>query len=259
MAVADLSAVRLHYTFEGAAGQPVLVFSNSLGADLTMWEGVAAAFSERFRILRYDTRGHGASEVPDPPYTLPALGNDLLVLLDKLDVLRFFFCGLSLGGMTGMWLGANAPDRVEGLVLANTAARIGTEESWNARIERAQTAGLEPMAGEILGRWFTSQTQKASIVNARRILTSTSVSGYAGCCAAIRDADLTSSLHRIQAPTLVITGTWDPATPPSQGKALTEQIRGAAYMELPAAHLSAIERPAEFSNAMQAFFDRLGR
>jgi 3-oxoadipate enol-lactonase len=212
--------------------------------------------------LRYDTRGHGASGVPDPPYTLQALGNDLLELLDRLAVERCLFCGLSLGGMTGMWLGANAPDRAEALVLANTAARIGTEESWDTRIERVLSAGLEPMAVAIMGRWFTPQartTSTESVENARRILTSTSAAGYAGCCAAIRDADLTSSLNRIQAPTLVIAGTWDPATPPIAGQMLSEKIQNAAYVELPAAHLSAIERPAEFSSAVQAFFDRLGR
>jgi 3-oxoadipate enol-lactonase len=221
---------------------------------------VVAAFSDRYRILRYDTRGHGASGVLNPPYSLPALGNDLLELLDKLNVQRFLFCGISLGGLTGMWLGLNAPERVQALVLANTASRIGNEESWNARIERVQAAGLEPMANEIMERWFTEQTRtnsKEAVERARKILISTSPLGYAGCCAALRDIDLTSSLHRIQAPTLVIAGTSDPATPPSQGKMLSESIRGAAYVELPTSHLSAIEQPEAFSSAVRAFFDKL--
>ena len=262
MGFADLSSVRIHYEVEGPTDRPVLVFSNSLGADLTMWDGVAADLSGQYRILRYDTRGHGASGVTEPPYKLAELGNDLLELLKKLNIERFLFCGISLGGLTGIWLGVHAPKRVEALVLANTASRIGTEESWNGRIERVEAPGLEPMADEIMERWFTAEFRADSrdaVAKARKILSATSAAGYAGCCAAIRDADLTASLDQITAPTLVIAGMWDPATPASQGKMLAENIRGARYLELASSHLSAIERPSEFSGAVQAFFDGLGR
>lgn len=259
MPTAELGQVRLHYEMDGTADKPVLVFSNSIGSSLSMWDRVLSDLADRFRILRYDTRGHGASSVPPGPYTMADLGNDVVGLLDLLTIGRCIFCGLSLGGMTGIWLAANEPRRVEKLILANTGARIGTREGWNDRIAAVKQGGMEAIAGAILGRWLTPAFRQASPETAatvRRMVSATSAEGYSNCCAAIRDADLTPALSRITAPSLIIAGTEDPATPTSDGRMLAEGISNSAYVELKTAHLSAVEDPRAFSEAILEFLGR---
>jgi 3-oxoadipate enol-lactonase len=246
----------IHARVEGQAGAPVVVLSHSLGTSLAMWDPQMPALAERFRVLRYDSRGHGESAVTPGPYTIARLGRDVIALLDGLGIQRVSFCGLSMGGMVGMWLGAHAPERVEKLVLCNTAARIGSPEFWESRIENIRKSGMEPIATAVLGRWFTPGFHARSpdtIRDMRRMLVETSVEGYAACCAAIRDADLREVLSRIQARTLVIAGTHDAATPPADGRFVAEKVQGARYVELAAAHLSNIEAAERFTAEVVAF------
>jgi len=253
---AELNGLQVHYQLDGDSGAPVLVLSNSLGTNLHMWNRVVPAVAEHFRVLRYDTRGHGESSVPPGPYTLDQLGRDVVSLLDVLGIERCHFCGVSLGGMTGMWLGIHTPERVEKLILSNTAAQIGTTESWNDRIRRVRESGMDALADEIIARWFTPgfrQEHPGEARAMRDVLAACSAEGYAGCCAAIRDADLLPELSLIGSSALVVAGTFDPAIPVSESRILHEKLDGAMYLELPTAHLSPIERPREFSSAALAF------
>lgn len=246
----------IHYRVEGQAGAPVVVLSHSLGTTLGMWDPQMPALAERFRVLRYDSRGHGESGVTPGPYTIEELGRHVIAVLDGLGIQRASFCGLSMGGMVGMWLGAHAPERVEKLVLCNTAARIGPPEFWNTRIESVRTHGMDPIATPVLGRWFSPafhERMPDATGRMRRMLVETPVEGYVACCAAIRDADLRDVLPRIQARTLVIAGTHDAATPPADGRFLAEKIQGARYVELAAAHLSNIEAAERFTAEVAAF------
>lgn len=241
---------RLNTRLDGPAGAPVLVLSNSLGTDLTLWDAQIPAFSARFRVLRYDTRGHGASPVTAGPYAVETLARDVLELLDALKIERVNFCGLSLGGMTGMWLGVHAAERIERLVLANTAPQIGTAEIWNARIDAVRTGGMEAIADAVLQRWFTSGFRgraPQAVARVRAMLTATPPEGYVACCAAVRDADLWPGIASLRAPTLIISGTHDVATPPTEGKRMSERITGARYAELDAAHISNVEAGPRFT------------
>jgi len=255
MAHAELNGLRIHYQFDGTSG-PVLVLSNSLGADLHMWDRVVPALAEHFRILRYDTRGHGESSAPSGPYTMDDLSQDVVSLLDLLEIERCHFCGVSLGGMTGMWLGIHAPERIEKLILSNTAVHIGTAEGWNDRILHVRESGVAALADEIIARWFTPsflQDQSDETRAMRATLAACPAEGYAGCCAAIRDMDFSAELSWISVPTLVVAGTFDPVIPANESRVLHEKIDGSIYLELPTAHLSPVERPQEFISAALSF------
>ena len=256
MAFVELDGIRIRYELTGDPGLPVLVMSHSLGVDLTMWEPQLAALAPHVRVLRYDTRGHGGSSVAEGPYTAADLGGDVLALLDALDVQQASFCGLSMGGVVGQWLGIHAQDRILKLVLADTAAKIGTEEGWNTRIETVLRDGLEPVVPGTLERWFTAPFRAAepeTIARTAAVLGATSAKGYAGCCAAIRDADFRRSIAQIGVPTLVITGSGDPVTPPADGRFMADSIAGSRYVELAAAHLSNVEAAGAFNEALLAF------
>jgi 3-oxoadipate enol-lactonase len=251
-----LDEVRLHYELSGKAGAPVLLFSNSLGTNLGMWEGQRVALDKQYRILRYDKRGHGQSSVPPPPYKVEQLGCDVLGLLDGLRIDRVNFCGLSIGGLTGMWLGIHAPHRLHKLVLCNTGARIGTGEMWNARIESVRKGGTKSIAPAVVERFFSPEFRARCpqvVSTAQTVLGEISTEGYVGCCSALRDADLRQRIASIHAPTLVIAGGRDNATPPALGQELRDHIPGAQYVELPAAHLSNIEAASEFNAALTKF------
>jgi 3-oxoadipate enol-lactonase len=211
------------------------------------------AFSDRFRVLRYDSRGHGRSGVPPGPYSIEDFGRDALALIDGLGLDRVHFCGLSKGGMVGMWLASNAPARLESLVLANTSAQIGAPETWNRRIELVRTSGMDAIADGVLERWFSSDFRARApeaVATTRRMLVATPVPGYIASCAAVRDMDQRKTLASIRARTLVIVGSLDAATPPSHGQAIAAAIPGARVVELAAAHLSNIEVPLAFSEAV---------
>jgi 3-oxoadipate enol-lactonase len=256
MPLVELPQVALNFVDAGPADAPVLVLSNSLGAALDMWALQAEDFSQRLRLIRYDTRGHGASSVPPAPYTLAELGGDVLHLLDALAIDRAHFCGISLGGATGMWLAAHAPDRIDRLVLCDTAPYFGPPELMQARIETVRREGMAALADGIVQRWFTPAFQAArpDVVSATRAtLLRTPVEGYAGCCAALRDLDERDALAQIRCRTLVIGGTFDPAPTIEASRALAAAIAGAQFAELPAAHLTNLGAAADFNRCVLQF------
>jgi 3-oxoadipate enol-lactonase len=258
MPFVDVGGLRTHYALTGDK-EPVLVFSNSLGTDFSMWDPQTAELQGRFRILRYDTRGHGQSSVTPADYTIEQLGRDVLGLLDSLCLDRVHFCGLSMGGMIGMWLGIQAPNRLHRLVLSNTAARIGTREMWNARIATVGKDGMKSVAAAVIERWFTPEFRASSaekVARARRMIENSPPEGYAACCAAIRDMDQREAVAQIKAPTLVIYGGNDPVTPAADAQFLTDRIRGAVKVELPAAHLSNVEQAGPFTEAVSQFLSK---
>lgn len=241
---------------EGADGAPVLMLSNSLGTTRAMWDRQAESLSAHFSILRYDTRGHGQSGVPVGAYGLDRLGRDAVELLDSLGIDKAHFCGVSLGGMTGQWLGIHAPERVDRLILANTSACMGPPAGWQSRIETVIAHGMAMIAEAVLERWFTPEFRAEAaeaIAPVRQDLLACSPIGYAGCCAAIRDMDLRPTIGLISGPALVINGLRDPATPPAQGEFIATHARNARSISLDAAHLSNIERPVAFNRAVLDF------
>lgn len=251
-------SARLHHRLDGPADAPVLVLSGSLGTPHAMWDAQAPELAERFRLLRYDQRGHGESEVPPGPYEIADLGRDVLALLDELGIERASFCGLSIGGMTGMWLGINAPERLERLVLSSTAAFFPPREQWDERAETARSEGVAALADGALDRWFTPrfhEQRPEEIERVRAMLGSTPGEGYAGCCEAIRDMDLRAELGRIQAPTLVIAGQDDPSTPPEKGEEIAAAVPGARLRVLEhARHIANVEQPRQFTDALLEHF-----
>jgi 3-oxoadipate enol-lactonase len=256
VAFLDLPDVRTRYRWDGPENKPVLLLSNGLGTNLTMWDQQIPCFSEHFRVLRYDQRGHGQSSAPPGPYSIERLGRDVVALLDGLGIERCSFCGLSMGGMIGQWLGVQAPDRVNKLVLCNTAAKIGTLESWNTRIELVLTGGVEATVPLVLERWFTSGFQRNEpevVARTREMLVSTPPAGYVAGCAALRDIDLRETIHNVTVKTLVVAGACDPVTSPPEGRYLVDNIAGSSYVELSAAHLSNVEAPDNFNSAVIDF------
>ncbi|EZH81738.1 3-oxoadipate enol-lactonase [Ectopseudomonas composti] len=249
----------LNYLLEGPAGAPVLVLSNSLGTDLHMWDAQIEAFTQHFQVLRYDTRGHGASLVTDGPYSIEQNGRDVLALLDALGIAKAHFCGLSMGGLIGQWLGINAPERIERLVLCNTAAKIGTPEVWNPRIEMVLAEGEQAMRGlrdASISRWFTADFAEAEPGKVEPIvgmLAQTSPEGYAANCAAVRDADYREQLGSITAPTLIVCGSGDPVTTVEDGRFMQARIAGAELVAFHAAHLSNVQAGDEFSQRVLDF------
>ena len=258
MPFVEVGGARIDYAIEGPDGAPVLAFSNSLGANCSMWDPQAQKLGKKFKILRYDTRGHGQTSVPPGPYSMEQLGKDVLGLLDELHLGRVHFCGLSMGGMIGMWLGIHAPNRLDKLVLSNTGAKIGTEESWRSRIEAVENGGMKSIAAGVMERWFTPAfraKEPATVAGIQKDLEGTNPQGYRSCCAAIRDYDCRGQLEKIGVPTLVITGAHDPATPAADGRFLAAHIPGAKYLELHAAHLSNIEDRDRFTREVEEFLN----
>lgn len=231
---------------DGPAGAPLLVLANSLGTTVDMWEPQLPALTERYRVLRFDTRGHGRSAVPPGPYTIGDLGSDVLALLDGLGVTRAHFCGLSLGGMVGMWLAAHAPERIDRLVLCCTSARPGAPESWAHRASTVRAEGTVAIADLVVSRWLTPEyahRRPDVVARLRAMLTATPAEGYASCCGAIERLDLTAALPRIAAPTLVLHGVDDPAFTPSHGADIAAAVPGARLaLVRDAAHLANVEQ-----------------
>jgi 3-oxoadipate enol-lactonase len=255
---AKASPVRLHYLLEGTPGAPVLVLSNSLGTDLSMWEPQMPALLEKFQVLRYDGRGHGQSTVTPGPYSIGQLAGDVAALMDYLEIGRAHFCGLSMGGMIGMWLGTNLGRRLDRLVLSNTAAKIGTAEGWNARIARVQTEGMAAVVPGIVDIWFTKNFQNTAQVQVGRVrdmLLASPPQGYVANCAAVRDMDQRDAIGGVAVPTLVIAGRHDTSTPPEAGRFVADKIKGARFVELNAAHLSNWEVAQAFTSQLVSFLD----
>jgi len=262
MQFAPVEGGQIHYRLDGKQESPVLVLSNSLGMDLSMWDAQVPAFTERFRLLRYDSYGHGASAIGAGGIKIDRLGQDVVRLLDHLGIATASFCGLSVGGLVGQWLGLNAAKRMEKIVLCNTAARIGTADSWNSRIDAVNKGGIPSISKGILERWFTAsfrEREPGTVDRLRKILEATPAEGYVATCAAIRDADLRGEVSKIRATTMVIAGRHDKATPPEGGRYLAEQIVASRYVELDAAHLSNVELPEQFSDEVLKFLASVNR
>lgn len=243
-----MSTVELDYELVGPADAPVLMLAGSLGSTSGMWDPQVAALRERFRVLRYDHRGHGRSSVPPGPYSMDDLAADALALLDRLGIERVAYCGLSLGGMIGIWLGAHAPERLSALVLCCTSAHFPDQTQWRERTRTVLAEGTGSIADAVVERWFTPEwgrTHPEQVQRAREMVAGTPDEGYAGCCEAIADWDGRDLLGRITRPTVVIAGADDPATPVApHAEMIASGIPGARLEVLDdAAHLATLQQP----------------
>ncbi|MEO5582717.1 MAG: 3-oxoadipate enol-lactonase [Saprospiraceae bacterium] len=248
--------MKTNFKLQGTPNSPVLILSNSLGADLHMWEDLLPYLLPYFRVLQYDTRGLGLSEVTPDPYTIDLLGNDVIILMDQLNIREAYFCGLSLGGLIGQWLALHKPDRIKKIILSNTAAKIGDDARWNTRIETISSEGLNSIADEMMERWFTPAFRQLNSVRVNMIRQSFVISdptGYCNCCIAIRDADFTNQISTIIIPTLIIAGDEDPVTTVDHAMYLKESINNSKLLGLPAKHLSATELPKVFAETLVDF------
>jgi len=247
--------IRLFYRLEGKPELPVLVLSHSLGCDHGMWEPQVSDLLQRFRLLRYDTRGHGASDVPSGDYTIEALGRDVLALCDALNIKNFAFCGLSMGGAIGQWLALNAPERLTALVLANTSPQFGTRETWESRLQAVRQGGMAAIEEAVLQRFFSPANRASTWAHSvRAVFLATDPKGYAACCTALRDVNFKDSLNQIKLPTLVIGSLGDPSTPwEGNGDILVRNIPAAKAVLLRGAHLSNLEQPRSFTAAVLEF------
>jgi 3-oxoadipate enol-lactonase/4-carboxymuconolactone decarboxylase len=253
---ATLDGLNVFYRLEGA-DRPVVALSHSLGLDHGMWDLQLPALLRHFRVLRYDTRGHGATDAPEGEYTVELLARDALALLDRLDIDRVAWVGVSLGGFIGQWIASYAPDRLTRLVLANTTARIAEPAAMEGRRQTVLESGMAAIADTAMSRFFVKALVDANpphVASARETVLTTNPVGYAGCCAALRDADLHELLPRIQTPTLVVSGDVDEAMPwPGHGDVLASHIRGARAVRLATAHISNLGLPRTFTRVLLDF------
>jgi 3-oxoadipate enol-lactonase/4-carboxymuconolactone decarboxylase len=254
---ATIHNARMFYRLQGNAGRPLLILSHSISTDHAMWDPQVADLLPYFQVLRYDTRGHGASEATPGEYSIEMLGKDVLALADELQISQFAFCGLSLGGAIGQWVAAHAPERITHLVLANTSPQFVPRTNWETRIAAVVKGGMSVVVDVAMPRFFSPDTlskQNPHLASIRSVFLGTDPVGYLGCCAALRDMNHTDLLKQIKAPTLVISGDRDVATPWSgHGERLAQEIPGARAIHLAAAHLSNIERPHSFTTALLEF------
>ncbi|MDQ3720857.1 MAG: 3-oxoadipate enol-lactonase [Actinomycetota bacterium] len=245
---------QLHHRVDGLPEAPIVVLSNALGTTLEMWDRQLPALTEHFRVLRYDSRGHGRSPAPPGPYEMADLGGDVVGLLDRLEIERASFCGISIGGMAGLWLGINAPERIDRLALCSTAAQVLSPEEWGERAATVRGQGVVALADATIERWFSPAFREAEpelMKDIRRKLVGTPSEGYAGCCEAVGGHDLRDRLSEIEAPTLVVTAADDPSIPPEHGRLIAERVEGARLEALPEGrHLCNIEHPEEFNRVL---------
>ena len=251
MAFTRINGIVLHHQILGRGDGPALVFINSLGTDFRIWQDVVPAFMDRFRIVLYDKRGHGLSDAPPAPYSLDDHADDLIALLDHLKIGKAALVGLSVGGMISQRIAVRAPERVQAITLCCTAAKIGTPELWAERIAAVENGGIDPIADNALQRWFTPlfrETRADEVAGWRNMLVRSPAHGYAGTCAAIRDADLRPDAGRIKAPTLCVAGDQDGSTPADVVKGMAELIPGARFALIDGAgHIPCVEKPAVLS------------
>jgi 3-oxoadipate enol-lactonase len=249
----------LHHVLDGPAGAPPLVLGGSLGTTLEMWRPQLPALAEHHRVIRYDHRGHGGSPVPPGPYTVDQLGADVLRLLDVLGIDRVDYAGLSLGGMVGMWLAANAAHRIRRLALLCTAAHLPAEVGYRQRAALVRAKGMADIVEPVLGRWFTEDFPQSRRAPFRAMLAGTAPEGYAGCCEAIAALDLRPVLSKITAPTLVVAGAADPAIPPRYAGMIAAAVPGSRYVVLDrAAHLANVEQADAVNELLEAWFGAAG-
>ena len=253
------NGIEVYYELHGREGAPWLVLSHSLACSVRMWDPQIAALKDEYRILAYDTRGHGASEAPPGAYTLELLADDLFSLLKELKIEKAHYCGLSMGGMIGQTFALKYPGVLRTLALADTTSRYPENAAplWAERIKTAQAQGMGPLAQPTLERWFTEAFRKANpapVEAIRKLILATPVPGYAGCCHAIPKINLTARLKEIKCPILVIVGEQDPGTPPAMAREIHDNAPGSKLVVLPqAAHLSNLEQPEGFSRALRDF------
>jgi len=246
----------IHVEVEGPERAPVLMLSNSLGTNLHMWDEQVAPFTRHFRLVRYDRRGHGKSTVPKGPYSMDRLGRDALAIIDGLGIERLNWCGLSMGGMIGMWLGAHAPQRINKLILSNTSAYFADKAMWEGRINLVREKGLAAIVDANMERWFTKAFRERSpqtIERIRKMFLETDVEGYVGCGQAIREMDHRPLLAKISAPTLVIAGKHDPATTVEAGEFIAQHMPNARLAVLETAHIANMEQPKLYADTVLEF------
>lgn len=257
MAHIKINGIQLHLHISGRSDGPVLLLSNSLASTLNMWDPQMEAFDRHFRVIRYDSRGHGKSDAPDGPYTIDMLTADAVGLLDHLGIERAHFCGLSKGGMVGQRLATLHPGRVDRLVLCDTASYMGPAELWEGRIETAEAEGMAGIVDSTIERWFTRpfrEKDPAAVAKIREMILNTPAAGFIGCCRAIQSMDQRETIKAITAPTLIVVGADDPSTTPDKAREIQECIAGSNLTVLPeAAHLSNIEQAAAFDAAVVPF------
>ena len=260
MRIARVNNVALHWREDGdPEGRPV-VFANSLGTDLRLWDAIVPLLPRGLRIIRFDKRGHGLSSCPAAPYSMEALIGDAEALLDHLGVRDCLFVGLSIGGMIAQGLAARRPDLLRAAVLSNTAARMGTAEMWADRIATIEAGGIEALAGPILERWFGPAFRETDELEAwRNMLVRTPKEGYLGCCHALAGADLTERTRALRLPVLAIAGTEDGASPPDLVRATADLVEGARFEEIAGAgHLPCVEAPGRYAEILNAFIKEVG-
>jgi 3-oxoadipate enol-lactonase len=256
MPMIDADGCLLNVSVEGRDGGPTLMLSNSLGCTLQMWEPQMKALTQLFRVIRYDRRGHGKSGVPPAPYSMERFGRDVLAILDDLNIEKVHWCGLSMGGMVGQWLGANAPGWVEKLVLSNTSSYFADKNGWNDRLKLVAEKGVPAFAPANMERWFTRGFRERApqvVARVQAMFAATALDGYLGCGAAVRDMDHRALLPKIAAPTLVIAGKHDPATVPEANEYIAQHIPGAKLAMLDAAHLANVEQPQAYADTVLEF------
>lgn len=261
MPFVEINNVVHRYVDSAAPDKPAIVFANSLGSDLRIWDDVAARLAVQFRVIRYDKRGHGLTDAAPPPYSAGDLADDVAGLLDALEIDRAVMCGISVGGVIAQALALDHPERVSGLVLCDTGARIGTVESWQQRIDMIAESGVESVEKMTMERWFSAEFRRRKPADVRgyaNMLRQTTKDGYIGTCAALRDADFRATASRIHCSTLVVTGAEDSATPPELGRELANSIAGAKFSMIDdAAHLPCIEQPEKTAERMLRFFQEV--
>ena len=246
----------IHVEVEGPQAGPVLMLSNSLGTNLHMWDDQASAWSRHFRLVRYDRRGHGKSSAPKGPYPMERLGRDVLAVLGSLGIAKINWCGLSMGGMVGQWLGANAPERLGKIVLSNTACYYADPTNWLARIKAVKEGGIAAVADTVIATWLTAdfrEREPQTTTNLKAMLLATPVQGYLACCEALSTLDQRELLPKIKSPTLIIAGRHDQATSIAAGELIRSRIPGASMTILDAAHISNVEQPHAFTEAVVGF------
>ncbi len=255
----EANGIQIHYELSGMDGAPVLMMSHSLSSDMDMWKPQLTSLENRFRILRYDTRGHGTSDAPAPPYTLEQLAADAIGLIDSINIEKVIWVGLSMGGMIGQAIALNYPERLQALVLSDTAAVVEDEAQpvWEERINTAKTKGMEALADSILERWFTPpflRQNPPEVAMIRNQILSTPVQGFVGCAEAIRHLNYLNRLHKISLPTLIMVGEYDNGTPLICSETINQRIRNSVLSVIPnAAHLSNVEQPAIFNKRLSDF------
>lgn len=249
-----MPAIDVHHEVQGPPDAPVVLLSNSLGATMAMWEPQLAALSERYRVVRYDTRGHGGSPTAPGDATIDDLADDAVALLDRLGVEKAHVVGLSIGGMTGLRLAVREPHRVDRLVVLCSSAHTGNPDAWRERAQTARTQGTGVLADAVVSRWFTPEwaaEHPGFVAEMRATIAGTDDEGYAGCCAAVGSMDQRADLPSITVPTLVVSGLEDPALPPEHQRAIADGIPGARLLELsPAAHIANVEQPERVTAAL---------